>query len=78
MSYGSALVNKTREWSAMKIDIVSNIAINFFYLHSNERRYEAIDLNKPVLYFADRKRWMTDGIFVLSFKSFWDKRSLAI
>lgn len=30
MSYGSALVNKTREWSAMKIDIVSNIAINFF------------------------------------------------
>lgn len=78
MSYGSALVNKTREWSAMKIDFVSNTAINLFYLHSNERRYEAIDLNIPVLYFADRKRWMTDGIFVLSFKSFWDKRSLAI
>lgn len=56
MSYGSALVNKTREWSAMKIDFVSNTAINLVYLHSNERRYEAIDLNIPVLYFADRKR----------------------
>lgn len=55
MLYGLVLVNKIWEWFVMKIDIVSNIVINFFYFYFNERRYEVIDLNKFVLYFVDRK-----------------------
>lgn len=43
MSYGLALVNKTRELSVMKIDIVSNKAIYFTFTPMNEEMRQKIE-----------------------------------